>query len=87
LVFKPQYYLVTKVLQHSGDYETNLRLKFRNFDEVIYSRPFRGKISYEQFNDAAFVNYSKTHSENYYSDKPDSLDFFASEYLSKMRLE
>ena len=86
LVFKPQSYIISKVVKYEGDYETNLRLKVRNFDHVMYSNAFRGTINYEQLNDSSFVVYSNLMAEQYCR-IPDSLKSCANNYLAAMRLE
>lgn len=86
LVFRSKSYIVSKVIKYDGDFETNIRLKFRNFDFVTYSNTFRGTINYEQLNDSNFVAYSNKMAE-LYCRNPDSLKSYANNYLAAMRLE
>lgn len=87
LVFKPRYFVVTKVLEHSGNYKTKLRLKLQNFDRVMYSAPFTGHINYAQFDQSRLAAYAQKHAELFYGDRSDSVDYFAKQYLKKLLLE
>lgn len=42
--------VLVKIYKYSGDFETAIRLKLKNGDNVIYSDSFRGKINQTQFN-------------------------------------
>lgn len=48
VVLRPDYYIMIKIVKYKGSYETLLRLKMINKDEIIYSKPFRGSINLSQ---------------------------------------
>lgn len=48
-ILEPNYYAVTSIYKYSGEFETNLRVKFRRGDKVYYSNSFRGSINRGQF--------------------------------------
>lgn len=49
-VLKPNYYIITSVYRYSGEFETDLRVKFRRGAKVFYSNSFKGSINKKQFN-------------------------------------
>lgn len=86
-VIKPDFYLVSKVLKYEGDYQTKLRLKFRNFDEVAYSESFSGTINYSQFDDSSIVAYSNAYATLWHEENPDSIRYIANDLLAETRLD
>lgn len=42
-------YLTGGVVKYTGDFETLIRLKLKNDEQILYSTPFKGKINLEQF--------------------------------------
>lgn len=54
VILRPNYYLMTKVVKYKGPYETLLRLKLLNKDEIIYSKPFKGSINLSQTDTSLF---------------------------------
>ena len=55
-VLKPNYYVITSVYKYSGEFETDLRIKFRRGTKVFYSNSFRGKINKTQFDPDEYFN-------------------------------
>ena len=49
LTLKSQHYIMFPVKKYKGNYSTKIRLKWRNGEKVIYSRPFEGSIDEVQF--------------------------------------
>lgn len=56
VALRPDYYLMTKIVKYKGTYETLLRLKLINHDEIIYSKPFKGSINLSQ-TDTSLLNH------------------------------
>lgn len=54
LELKKNHSISIPIPKFQGEYQTELRLKLRIYDEVIYSEPYKGTISYSQ------LNFSKT---------------------------
>lgn len=50
LELKKNHSIAIPIPIFDGDYQTELRLKLRIYDEVIYSEPYKGKIRYSQLN-------------------------------------
>jgi hypothetical protein len=48
-ILEPGYYVMTSIYKYTGDFETDLRVKFRRGDKVYYSNTFRGYINVKQF--------------------------------------
>lgn len=55
-ILKPNYYVITSVYKYSGQFDTDLRIKFRRGTKVFYSNSFRGKINKSQFNQDKYFN-------------------------------
>ncbi|MEM9391834.1 MAG: hypothetical protein AAGA02_15255 [Bacteroidota bacterium] len=83
-IFKPGYYLVGKVLKLNGSYQTKMRLKLKNFDQVIYSEAFAGEIDYNQFDDAFVREASR---KLVALDRKDSILFYAQQMRDEMFLK
>lgn len=49
-ILMPNYYVVIGILKYTGEFQTELRVKFRRGNQVFYSKPFKGSINKEQFN-------------------------------------
>ncbi len=45
----PNSYLTGSILKYTGNYETQLRLKLRTGEHILYSTPYKGSINLEQF--------------------------------------
>jgi len=74
LTAEPKSYLFTKVIQHSGDYKTKLRLKHKNFETINYSNVISGSINYSLFdNTPALQNIKKRYSIHTTKDTLDEL--------------
>lgn len=54
VILQPNYYLMIKTIKYKGTYETLLRLKMMNKNEIVYSKPFRGSINLSQTNTSSF---------------------------------
>ncbi len=48
-ILEPNYYVITSVYKYSGEFKTDLRVKFRRDNKVYYSNSFRGSINRGQF--------------------------------------
>jgi hypothetical protein len=48
-ILKPNYYVVTSIYKYSGEFKTDLRIKFRRGGKIYYSNSFRGSINRGQF--------------------------------------
>ena len=59
-ILESNYYVVTTVYKYSGEFETDLRVKFRRGKNVYYSNTFRGSINRGQLD------------LNEYSNKPEN---------------
>lgn len=46
----PNAIAVVKILKYDGDFETEIRLKLKNGNDIIYSDSYKGKINKIQFN-------------------------------------
>jgi hypothetical protein len=55
-ILEPNYYVITSVYKYSGEFETDLRVKFKRGNSVYYSNKFRGKINRHQFNPPEYAN-------------------------------
>lgn len=55
-ILKPNYYVVTSVYKYSGEFQTDLRIKFRRGTHVYYSDSFRGAINMKQFQTREYFN-------------------------------
>jgi hypothetical protein len=54
VILKPDYYLMTKIVKFKGAFETLLRLKLMNENEIIYSNPFKGSINLSQTDTSSY---------------------------------
>ncbi len=86
LVFPPGNFVVTRVIDYSGDYPTLLRMKLRNFDRAFYSSAFRDTINYSQFSDSKVRAYASKIISRYYRENPDSIDYYAQRYFDALVL-
>lgn len=59
-ILKPSYYAISSIYKYTGDFKTEIRVKFRRGRNVYYSNSFEGSINKGQF------------SENEYFNKPDN---------------
>lgn len=55
-ILGPNYYAVTSVYKYSGEFATDLRVKFRRGNKVYYSNSFSGKINKKQFDVDTYFN-------------------------------
>lgn len=55
-ILKSNYYAITSVYKYSGEFETDLRIKFRRGNKVYYSNSFKGKINKSQFEIDKYFN-------------------------------
>jgi hypothetical protein len=55
-ILKPNYYAVTSVYKYSGEFQTDLRIKFRRGTKVYYSDSFKGTINKKQFETGEYFN-------------------------------
>lgn len=53
-VLMPDYYAITSVYKYSGQFETELRVKFTRGNKDYYSNIFKGKINPKQFEPLIF---------------------------------
>lgn len=49
-VLLPNTVAIVKIFKYEGDFETEIRLKLKNGNDIIYSDSFKGKINKSQFN-------------------------------------
>jgi hypothetical protein len=49
LKLDPGKYVLVPVKKYSGNFKTNIRLKFKKGDDLFYSEPFEGSIDKSQF--------------------------------------
>ena len=70
IVLKPDFYLMTKVVKYKGHFETLLRLKLKNKNEIIYSKPFKGSINLSQ-TDTSLIDHKLRPIELFNLDKND----------------
>ncbi|MEM7187826.1 MAG: hypothetical protein AAF466_14345 [Bacteroidota bacterium] len=49
LSLKPKQMVLVPIKKYSGDFETQLRLKWKNDEKIFYSAPFLGSINRSQF--------------------------------------
>lgn len=48
-ILEPNYYVITSVYKYTGEFKTDLRVKFRRGNKVYYSDSFRGSVNRGQF--------------------------------------
>jgi len=48
-ILQPDYYVITSVYKYTGDFKTDLRIKFKRGDKIFYSQSFSGRINKKQF--------------------------------------
>ena len=67
-ILKPKHYIITKTYKYIGEYKTEVRLKFKNGNTIIYSNPFNGSVNFAQFD----YGHNRT--------KKDSAEYFLMQY-------
>lgn len=55
LIIPPNHFLGTKIVRYDGDFETDLRVKVRSGNQIVYSNTFKGKINRSQFELTKFL--------------------------------
>lgn len=73
----PNALAVVKVFKYDGDFETEIRLKLKNGDKIIYSDSFKGTINKSQFELPADFK------ENYLARRADDKEYLDRIFLNK----
>lgn len=70
LKIHPNEFAAFAMPKYTGNYETDMRVRLKNGDNVLISNAFRGKINYNQFHlkeDSYFLKEAKEHPLNFKS--------------------
>ncbi len=73
----PNTVAVVKIFKYEGDLETEIRLKLKNGNDIVYSNSFKGKINKSQFDLPSDID------ENYLVKKLDNKEYFDRIFLNK----
>ena len=73
----PNTVAIVKIFKYEGDFETEIRLKLKNGNDIIYSDSFKGKINKSQFDLPSDIK------ENYLARKLDDKEYLDRIFLNK----
>ncbi len=68
-ILKHNYFVISSIYKYTGNFSTELRIKFRNQNQVFYSNIFNGKINKNQFKLDEYYNSPENFLEPKYKSK------------------